>query len=40
MGYIQREVQDTVDTSVLPGTSEGAKVDGLTIEDYVIQMRR
>jgi hypothetical protein len=35
LGIIQREVQGNVDTSVLPGSSEGAQVDGLPIEDYV-----
>jgi hypothetical protein len=33
-------VQGNVGTSVLPGPSEGAQVDGLPMEDYVQQMRR
>jgi hypothetical protein len=40
LGHIKIEVQGNVDTSLLPGPSEGAQVDGLPIEDYVRQMRR
>jgi hypothetical protein len=40
LGHMQREVQVNIDTSVLPGPTQGIHVDGLPIEDYVRQMRR
>jgi hypothetical protein len=40
LGHMQREVQVSIDTSVLPAPNEGVQVDGLPIEDYVRQMRR